>query len=497
MVNYQAGQVVELTMRDVAHGGWCVARPQDGPVVFVRHTLPGETVLARITEVTSHLARADAVDILTPSPDRVEPPCPHAHPGGCGGCDWQHATLAAQRSLKAAVVSQQLKRLAGLDREVIIEPLPGDEPVAQPPGQGAVPVTGTGAGLGWRTRVQFAVRADGVAGLRSHRSHDVIDIGRCLIAHPGITDLGIPSHRWPSTISVEALVAAESAERAVVITPGRARSNRRRPQAPRASGGPANPGSPKPQGPQGPHAGPPDLPSADSVLRRVGPSNRSLTPVRGRSYLSQRADGRDWRVSVGAFWQVHPAAADVLTGAVLAALAPEPGDVALDLYCGAGLFAGSLARAVGPGGTVIGVESDSAAVRDARHNLREWPWARVHKGDVAAVLSRGDQPDALPGALPPARLVVADPPRAGLAREVVDYLGEAANGAAKFAYVSCDPATLARDIGLLIARGWALDGLRGFDAFPMTHHVECLAILSAPAAPRASAAETPTAHSAS
>jgi tRNA/tmRNA/rRNA uracil-C5-methylase (TrmA/RlmC/RlmD family) len=179
---------------------------------------------------------------------------------------------------------------------------------------------------------------------------------------------------------------------------------------------------------------------------------------------------------VGAFWQVHPAAADVLTDVVLAALAPEPGDVVLDLYCGAGLFAGSLARAVGPGGTVIGVEADSAAVRDARHNLREWPWARVHKGDVAEVLSRGDQP----GALRPARLVVADPPRAGLAREVIDYLGQAGTGAARFAYVSCDPATLARDIGLLTARGWELDGLRAFDAFPMTHHVECVATLSAP-----------------
>ncbi len=189
---------------------------------------------------------------------------------------------------------------------------------------------------------------------------------------------------------------------------------------------------------------------------------------------------------MGAFWQVHPAAAEVLTGAILAALKPEPGDVALDLYCGAGLFAGSLAQAVGPRGTVIGVESDSAAVRDARHNLREWPWARVHKGDVAAVLSRGDQP----GALPPARLVVADPPRAGLAREVIDYLGQPGHGVARFAYVSCDPATLARDIGLLSARGWTLDSLRAFDAFPMTHHVECLATLS-PAPPLSSPRPAP------
>jgi tRNA/tmRNA/rRNA uracil-C5-methylase (TrmA/RlmC/RlmD family) len=117
---------------------------------------------------------------------------------------------------------------------------------------------------------------------------------------------------------------------------------------------------------------------------------------------------------------------------------------------------------------VIGIESDDSAVRDARHNLRDTPWARIHRGDVAQVLRRGG--------LPLARLAVADPPRAGLAREVVRYL--TASGAQRFAYVSCDPATLARDIGLLIADGWRLDGLRAFDAFPMTHHVECVATLT-------------------
>jgi tRNA/tmRNA/rRNA uracil-C5-methylase (TrmA/RlmC/RlmD family) len=197
MMDYRAGQVIEVTTRDVAHGGWCVARPEDGPAVFVRHALPGETVLARLTEVTSRLARADAVKILKASPDRVQAPCPHAHPGGCGGCDWQHAALPAQRSLKAAVVRQQLKRLAGLDREVTVEALPGDEepgdeepgdekpgdekPGDEKPGGEEAGARPAGGGLGWRTRVQFAVRRDGVAGLRAHRSHDVIDVGQCLI----------------------------------------------------------------------------------------------------------------------------------------------------------------------------------------------------------------------------------------------------------------------------------------------------------------------------
>jgi tRNA/tmRNA/rRNA uracil-C5-methylase (TrmA/RlmC/RlmD family) len=450
-VTYAEGQLIVVTTVDVAHGGWCVARPDDGPVVFVRHALPGETVRAKVTDVTSRLARAEATEILAASPDRVEAPCPHARPAGCGGCDWQHAALPAQRALKATVLRQQLRRLAGLDREITVEPLPGDEEA--------------GPGLGWRTRVQFAVRPDGVAGLRAHRSHEVIDIGECLIAQPGITELGLTARRWPGTSSVEALVATGSGERAVIVSPAGSR-------------------------PAG--SVPPDIPGADAVLRRAGPlnplnplkpRNRGLTPVRGRGYLTQHAAGRDWRVSAGAFWQVHPGAADALTDAVTTALKPRSGDVALDLYCGAGLFAGVLALAVGPGGTVAGVEADAAAVRDARYNLRPWPWARVHKGDVAAVLRRGGSPGsraqsgAGAAALPSARLVVADPPRSGLAREVIEYLGATGHGAARFAYVSCDPATLARDIGLLMAHGWVLDGLRAFDAFPMTHHVECVATL--------------------
>jgi tRNA/tmRNA/rRNA uracil-C5-methylase (TrmA/RlmC/RlmD family) len=131
-----------------------------------------------------------------------------------------------------------------------------------------------------------------------------------------------------------------------------------------------------------------------------------------------------------------------------------------------------LAQAVGPAGAVVAIEQDPTAVRDARHNLRDWPWARARKGDVADVLRRTG--------LAEASIAVIDPPRAGIARPVIDLLCgsmEDAHGLRRLAYVSCDPATLARDLRLLLAGGWRLDGLRAFDAFPMTHHVECLATL--------------------
>ena len=422
------GSVVELTVAGPAHGGWCVGRiagepgQPDGPgkVVFVRHALPGERVRARVTSSTARFARADAIEVLDPSPDRVEPPCRYAHPGGCGGCDLQHATPAAQRAIKAEVISQQLRRIAGIDRDVEVAALPEPDGAAGP-------------GLGWRTRVGFAVRPDGTAGLRRHRSKEIVAVDDCLIAHPLVREANVPGHRWPGARGVEVTVSAGSAERSVQVT-GRPPTSRRGAGQRDAAGQP---------GAIGEH------------------SSRTLT---------QHAAGRTWRVSPGVFWQVHPAAADVLTAEVLAALQPRAGDVALDLYCGAGLFAGALAAAVGATGRVTAIESQAAAVRDARKNLTEFSRVRVHRGDAAELLGR----HGLGGA----RLAVLDPPRAGATRELIELLAGPDSGLRRVAYVSCDPATLARDIAVFGGLGWELADLRGFDAFPMTHHVECLATLT-------------------
>ncbi|WP_433173900.1 class I SAM-dependent RNA methyltransferase [Actinoallomurus sp. CA-150999] len=427
----ESSELIELQIGAVANGGWCVAR-HEGRVVFVRHTLPGERVLARVTQETKHFLRADAVEILEASPDRVQAPCPFAGPGRCGGCDWQHASLPAQRLLKAEVVKEQLRRLAGVERDVVVEEVPGAPD-----------------GLGWRTRVQFAVRRDGVVGLRKHRSHQVEPIDECLIAHPQVEVLGIERKRWPGATGVEAVASAGTGDRlAVLSSKGRVR-----------------------------------VPRMDAPVRLVGGrpdrhdrkdrSNRPNKPERP-PFVREDVAGRLWQVSGSGFWQVHPGAAETLAEAVVDALEPRKTDIAVDLYCGAGLFAGVLGEAIGPSGLVVGIESDAQAVRDARFNLRDLPHVSVERGDVETVLQeirfgKGES------TLNRADLVVLDPPRTGAGRDVVKRVAELAGR--RIAYVSCDPATLARDLAFFSEHGWTLSGLRAFDAFPMTHHVECVATL--------------------
>ncbi|MDM4718090.1 TRAM domain-containing protein [Micromonospora sp. WMMA1363] len=394
---------VELTVGAVAPGGHCVARV-DGQVVFVRHALPGERVVVEVTEVHRGFVRADAVTVLTAAPERVEPPCRYAKPGGCGGCDLQHVAPAAQLDWKAAVVREQLTRLGGLaDAEldaldVRVVALPGGP-------------------LGWRSRVRYAVDGAGRAGLLRHRSHQVVPIDRCLIAHPAIQELPVLSSsgaRWPDAEAVET-VASTGGDVAVTAL-------------------------------------------ADGVPR----------PVSGPAQVRERAAGRRWTLPASSFWQVHPAAADTLVDAVLEQLAPRSGETAWDLYGGAGLFAAALAGRVGTTGQVTLVESAAAGVAAARANLRDLSQVGIVPGRVEAVLARR----LVSG---PVDLVVLDPPRSGAGARVVRAVAGA--GPRAVAYVACDPAAFARDVRTFGGLGWRLAELRGFDLFPMTQHVELVGLL--------------------
>ncbi|MFF3285601.1 class I SAM-dependent RNA methyltransferase [Streptomyces sp. NPDC003023] len=425
------GQEYEVEVGPVAHGGHCIARTGEGRVLFVRHTLPGEKVVARVTEGEegSRFLRADAVRVLEPSKDRVEAPCPYAGPGKCGGCDWQHAKPGAQRRLKGEVIAEQLQRLAGLTPEEAgwdgtVMPAEGDK---LPPGQ--VPQ--------WRTRVQYAIDDAGHVGLRRHRSHEVEPIEHCMIAAQGVSELGIEERLWEGMATVEAIAASGSGDRQVVLTP---RPGARLPLV--------------------------ELDKPVSVLR-VDEKDGGVHRVHGRAFVRERADDRTHRVGNGGFWQVHPQAADTLMRAVMQGLLPRKGDMALDLYCGVGLFAGALADRVGDKGAVLGIETSKRAVEDARHNLQQFDRVRVEHGKVDTVLPRTgiDSVD----------LIVLDPPRAGAGKQTVRHL--AGLGARRIAYVACDPAALARDLAYFAEAGYKPRTLRAFDLFPMTHHVECVAIL--------------------
>lgn len=397
----EADELPAVDVGPVAHGGHCVAR-LDGQVVFVRHTLPGERVRIRITERSKRFLRADAVEVIDPAPDRVPAPCPYA--GDCGGCDFQHVSPAGQRRLLTSVVREQLDRLAGLTWDGEVEAVAPDD-------------------LGWRTRVAFAVDESGRAGLRRHRSHDVVPIEECLIAHPGLPS--VLDRTWDSE-SVEAIVSS-TGERLLVT----------------------------------------DATIPDEVERAVDGVVAVDGTVRGgRGALTEQVHDTTMRVSGSGFWQVHPAAATTLVDAVLEAAQVQPGETVVDLYAGVGLFTVFLADAAGEQGTVVSVESDRSAARDARRNLHDRPQVQL----VAATAERALRA----GQIETADVVVLDPPRTGAKRAVA---GIAALAPRRVVYVACDPAALARDLATFADLGYGLDGLRAFALFPMTHHVECVATL--------------------
>jgi tRNA/tmRNA/rRNA uracil-C5-methylase (TrmA/RlmC/RlmD family) len=410
------GDLVEVTVGPPAHGGHCVARiggPR-GRVVFVRHALPGERVTVEVTEVHRGYLRGDAVEIHEASADRVTPPCPYAHPGGCGGCDLQHVADRAQLDWKAAVVREQLARPGGLsaaqidELSVRMQPLPG----------------GT---LGWRSRVRYAVDAAGRAGLLQHRSHQVVPIDRCRIALPVVQELDVTSRRWSSEAAIE-VVASTGGDVSILAHP--------------AGSGTLD-------------DDPRDMPDAPDGPVLEGPAE-----------VLEMAAGRRWLVPVAGFWQVHPAAADTLVAAVLDLLGPVAGETAWDLYGGAGLFAAAVAERTRARVTVV--ESSPVGVAAARTNLADLDGVEVVSAKVDTALARR----RITG---PVDIVVLDPPRTGAGGRVVR--GIVAAGPRAVAYVACDPAALARDVATFAEAGWRLAELRAFDCFPMTQHIECVARL--------------------
>lgn len=410
-------EILEVTLGDPAHGGACVARAEDGRVVFVRLGLPGERVRARVTSRQSRLSWADVIEVLTPSPDRI----PNAEE--IPGADLYMATPVAQRDWKTRALQVQLRRVGGpeLAQQVAdvvgeaglqVQPLPGDTDPADPL-------------LGRRTRSRFVVDRQGKLAMRDYRSHDLRQITNYPLLDPRFAAAGVfTDDRWTQVWKAGdrvTLVAAPEGDALVVV--------------------------------------------GDKAWNLEG------AQVEPRLQWDAGTAGT-FNVTANGFWQVHKEAPETLAAAVMRAAGDLEGQNVLELYSGAGLLTYSLANAVGPQGHVMTVEISESAVADAAANLEsvnadERVDFFVGKVDAEAIakFDLGDGLDA----------VILDPPREGAGREVVDAIVK--SHAKRVVLVSCDPAAGARDLGSLVAAGFRLDTIEAFDFFPHTHHFEIVSSL--------------------
>lgn len=420
------GRLLTLTAGNPAAGGTFVAR-HEGRVVFVRGTTPGETVTARLLEDPKEAAdarfwRAETIDVLEAGVDRVPSVWDEAGIDGVGGAEWAHIALPAQRRIASEVMQELLQR-AGVRsypfEEVQVEPAPHDLD-----------------GLGWRTRVRFAVDEDGRVGMRGWRSHDVRGVGENPLAARAIREL--PLEDWTAPAGTEAIdVVAPSTGPVAVVLIGRELD-------------PASVEVPAAWG------------EADVAVRTA----RGLQPLRGDGSVRERVGERLFTVGATSFWQVHRRAAELLSEVVTAELRPAEPRSVWDLYGGVGLFAAAAAELVGPEGSVQSVEGNRRASQQAAENLADLPQVSTATADVTDwVRARRGGVDA----------VVLDPPRAGAGAELMGLLAAAVRR--RIVYVSCEPSTLARDLAVAEKAGWRITDLRAFDLFPHTHHMESVTVL--------------------
>jgi len=393
-----------ITLERPATGG-AVGRRASGRVVFVRHALVGEVVRAVVTEETASFERAEAVEILSASPQRVSAPCPYAKAFACGGCDLQHASAVEQNSWKRFVVADHLRRIAGVSWDGDVETVGSDA-------------------RGTRTRLRCGVDENGRLCQHVYRSNELVALDSCWISDERLAPAF--SSRWPGASEVE-LRAIGSGEPFAVVRRETSRGE----------------------------------------IVEI----RSLTgvPLPATTQSSVEVMGQTYRVGPRSFWQSHRDAPRLLVDAVSAAAQLGDGDSLVDLYSGVGLFSLALLPVVGKSGRVVSVESSAHAVRDARLNAAGYSNIKIREWSVT--------PRSVNDTVVSGDVVVVDPPRTGLARGVADALLR--RSPRRIVYVSCDAATAARDLKGLLAGGFELRDLRVLDLFPMTEHVEMVALLDA------------------
>jgi tRNA/tmRNA/rRNA uracil-C5-methylase (TrmA/RlmC/RlmD family) len=459
----EPGELIDLDITDVAHGGVFVGR-HEGRVVFVSDAIPGERVRVRLTDTgKAAFWRGEAIEILDASPHRrahvwrqadVDVP-PERRPGGA---DFGHIDLGHQSELKLRVLLDALHRIGGMPQPVATIqaalPVPTGPVLA---GDAAIDDE-TEDGTGWRTRVSLHVDDEGRVGPFAARSHRVIPVDDLPLATPAVERAALQLGRGRAG-RIDLVQPADGRVR-VVPRPEQRRAPRR------GRRGPARAAQPAPQ------------------------SGRTTDPA--REVLVERVLGREFRVDAGGFWQVHRLAAhslaSVVAGALRDAAGPDgppidPDAWHLDLYGGVGLFAAVLADLGGASTRVTTVESDARATEHAGANLAEWVGARAETERVDRWISRlGAEASSSQRERLSRGAVILDPPRSGAGRDVVE--GVAALGPQIVVYVACDPVALARDLKTFRDAGYESGRIAALDLFPNSHHIEAVTTLTRVRAPR-------------
>ncbi len=393
-----------------AYGGEAMGRLADGRAVFVPYALPGERVRIRLTESKPRYARGAVETLLETAPDRVAPRCPLY--GQCGGCHYQHVAYPAQLAAKAAIVRDQMARIGGFPDPAVAATVPSPQP------------------WGYRNHIQLHLAPDGRTGFHAPRSDRVVPAEDCPLAAEPLRALMPTLQFEPESGITRVHLRVGAADELMLWLRGNDPT-------------------------------PPAF-SVDFPLSVVytNPWGEDFV-LSGRGYLVMEALGKAFRVSAPAFFQVNIPVAEAIVQHLLEALPLTPATTLLELYSGVGLFSAFLAPRVGE---LVAVESSPAACEDFAYNLDAYDHVSLYEAPAEVALAHlvesGLQPD----------IVVLDPPRSGLPRDVVDAL--AALRPQTIAYVSCDPATLARDGKRLARHGYRLRSLTPFDMFPQTYHIE-------------------------
>ena len=444
------GDKVELAVEGLGHSGEGVARLQ-GFTVFVPFALPGERVTAAIEEVKKNYARARLKAIVEASPDRVDPLCPVFW--RCGGCQLQHMAYHAQLAAKRQRVIDALARIGGLSGVPVRETIGMADP------------------WHYRNKAQLPVGMAGgrlAGGFFAPGTHDIVPIDACLIqraennaavkaALAAAVEAEIPAYDEQTGKGVLrhilCRVGTASGEVMVLLVTATAEL---------------------PEGRRIVRHLREKIPNLASVQQNINPARTNVILgsrtrlLWGRETITERVCGLEFDVSAASFFQINTVQAEVLYGIVQEYAGLTGTETLADVYCGTGTIALCLAPRAKE---VIGIEEAEAAVRDARQNARRNGIANASflAGDAAEVLPRlvedGLRPD----------VVVLDPPRAGCARQVLDALAKVAPR--RIVYVSCDPASLARDLAILSAAGFSVREAQPVDMFPQTSHVECVALI--------------------